>query len=102
MNKESDGIQCNKCGGNDRIIRSMQARSGDELATTIVTCLACHYTINSNHINDLKSDKDVNKIQCNTCGGKEFNTSVVQSRSADEPMTIFVTCLTCYNTFRTS
>ena len=36
---------------------------------------------------------------CYKCGGKKCVTSQIQTRSADEPMTIFITCIVCYNTF---
>ena len=37
--------------------------------------------------------------KCYKCGDKKCTTMQLQTRSADEPMTIFVTCLTCHNTF---
>jgi len=37
--------------------------------------------------------------KCNKCGNRKAKTSQMQTRSADEPMTIFITCLVCYNTF---
>ncbi len=37
--------------------------------------------------------------KCFRCGNRKTKTSQMQTRSADEPMTIFVTCLVCYNTF---
>ena len=36
---------------------------------------------------------------CYKCKNKKCITTQLQTRSADEPMTIFVTCLVCYNTF---
>ncbi|AYV77638.1 MAG: transcription elongation factor TFIIS [Dasosvirus sp.] len=46
------------------------------------------------------SDFKVTDIyKCYKCGEKKCTTSQMQTRSADEPMTIFVTCLVCYNTF---
>lgn len=36
---------------------------------------------------------------CFKCNKKQCITTQIQTRSADEPMTIFVTCLVCYNTF---
>jgi transcription elongation factor S-II len=38
---------------------------------------------------------------CRKCGGKKFKIRVMQTRSADEPSTKFVTCLTCHNVFTT-
>jgi len=36
---------------------------------------------------------------CYKCKEKKCITTQLQIRGADEPMTIFVTCLVCYNTF---
>jgi DNA-directed RNA polymerase subunit M/transcription elongation factor TFIIS len=36
---------------------------------------------------------------CFKCGKKKCSIIQIQTRSADEPMTNFVTCLTCHNTF---
>ena len=40
--------------------------------------------------------------KCHKCGERRCKTSQMQTRSADEPMTIFITCLNCYNTFTKS
>jgi DNA-directed RNA polymerase subunit M/transcription elongation factor TFIIS len=48
---------------------------------------------------DNKKVTDIYK--CRKCGERKSTTSQMQTRSADEPPTIFVTCLVCYNTFRT-
>ena len=37
--------------------------------------------------------------KCYKCGERKATSYQMQVRSADEPMTIFVTCLVCYNTF---
>lgn len=37
--------------------------------------------------------------KCYKCGDRKFKITQMQTRSADEPMTTFVTCMTCYNTF---
>lgn len=37
--------------------------------------------------------------KCYKCGNRKCKASQVQTRGADEPMTIFVTCIVCYNTF---
>lgn len=48
------------------------------------------------------NEKKVTDIyKCRKCGDRKSTTTQMQTRSADEPMTIFVTCLTCYNTFTT-
>lgn len=51
---------------------------------------------------EANNNKKVTDIyKCRKCGDKKATTSQMQLRGADEPMTIFVTCLTCYNTFTT-
>ena len=46
------------------------------------------------------SNKKVTDIyKCRKCGDRKSTTVQIQTRSADEPMTIFVTCVTCHNTF---
>lgn len=38
--------------------------------------------------------------KCFKCGESKCKISQAQTRSADEPMTTFVTCLVCHNTFK--
>jgi DNA-directed RNA polymerase subunit M/transcription elongation factor TFIIS len=38
--------------------------------------------------------------KCYKCGERKCQVMQLQTRSADEPMTNFVTCLVCYNTFK--
>ena len=38
--------------------------------------------------------------KCFKCGERKTKVTQAQTRSADEPMTTFVTCLICYNTFK--
>ena len=40
--------------------------------------------------------------KCFKCGESKCKISQAQTRSADEPMTTFVTCLVCHNTFKFS
>ena len=40
------------------------------------------------------------EFKCRKCGKRETNYYQVQTRSADEPMTTFVTCLNCGNYWR--
>ena len=60
---------------------------------------------------ELKMKRDKNKytvdksgaskeFKCRKCGKRETNYYQVQTRSADEPMTTFVTCLNCGNYWR--
>ena len=62
---------------------------------------------------EAKSKRDLNKFEvnisaatdtftCRKCKGKKCVHMAVQTRSADEPMTIYVTCLDCGNRFKTS
>ena len=37
---------------------------------------------------------------CFKCKGKRVTTQEIQMRSADEPMTVFVTCVECGNNWR--
>jgi transcription elongation factor S-II len=65
------------------------------------------------HLIDAKSKRDKNKFEvnmaastdtftCRKCKGKKCTYMSVQTRSADEPSTIFVTCLDCGNRWKTS
>ena len=38
--------------------------------------------------------------KCKKCGGDKTVQHEMQTRSADEPMTLFITCVTCQNTWR--
>jgi DNA-directed RNA polymerase subunit M/transcription elongation factor TFIIS len=51
-------------------------------------------------INEARNNiKTTDLYQCYKCKGRRCTTSQRQTRSADEPMTIFVTCLDCYNSW---
>lgn len=61
---------------------------------------------------DAKSKRDKNKFEvnmaaatdtftCRKCKGKKCTYITMQTRSADEPSTIFVTCLDCGNRWKT-
>jgi len=39
--------------------------------------------------------------QCRKCGERKCKVTQLQTRSADEAMTSFITCLVCHNTFKT-
>lgn len=62
---------------------------------------------------DAKSKRDKNKFEanfeaatdtfkCRKCKSKKCTYSAIQTRSSDEPMTIFVTCLDCGCRWKTS
>lgn len=38
--------------------------------------------------------------KCRKCNESKCTVYQAQTRSADEPMTLFITCLVCYNTFK--
>lgn len=62
---------------------------------------------------EIKAKRDKNKFEvnmaaatdtftCRKCKGKKCTYITMQTRSADEPCTIFVTCLDCGNRWKTS
>ena len=44
--------------------------------------------------------KTTDMYQCSKCKNRKCTVSMAQTRSADEPMTIFVTCQVCGKTFK--
>jgi len=50
--------------------------------------------------NNLKPEAMTNLFKCNKCNSRECSYYEVQTRSADEPMTQFITCLKCYSRWR--
>tara|TARA_B110001469_G_C9643523_1_gene324344 strand:- start:513 stop:1040 length:528 start_codon:yes stop_codon:yes gene_type:complete len=44
---------------------------------------------------ELKPEAMTDTFKCNRCGSRETSYYEVQTRSADEPMTQFITCLNC-------
>ena len=42
----------------------------------------------------------INIFKCRKCGEMKCTTYQLQTASIDEPMTTFVVCLVCHNTFR--
>jgi DNA-directed RNA polymerase subunit M/transcription elongation factor TFIIS len=46
---------------------------------------------------ELKPEAMTSAFKCRKCGSRETSYYEVQTRSADEPMTQFITCLNCYN-----
>jgi transcription elongation factor S-II len=50
--------------------------------------------------NELKPNAMTNLYQCGRCKSRECSYYEVQTRSADEPMTQFITCLNCNNRWR--
>ena len=60
-----------------------------------------------NKVNSFQSDWDkkhrkvTNGVyKCRKCGGSKTTQQEMQTRSADEPMTIFITCLDCDNQWK--
>ena len=46
-------------------------------------------------IYETRTDMGTDLFHCGRCGGKNCSYYQLQTRSADEPMTTFVTCLIC-------
>lgn len=44
---------------------------------------------------ELKQESMTDQYKCNKCGSRATSYYEVQTRSADEPMTTFITCLNC-------
>lgn len=49
---------------------------------------------------ELKPEAMTNLFKCGKCGSRETSYYEVQTRSADEPMTQFITCLSCSNRWK--
>lgn len=49
---------------------------------------------------ELKPEAMTNLFKCHKCGSRETSYYEVQTRSADEPMTQFITCLSCSNRWK--
>ena len=49
---------------------------------------------------ELKPEAMTNLFKCRSCGSRETSYYEVQTRSADEPMTQFITCLKCDNNWK--
>ena len=49
---------------------------------------------------ELKPEAMTNTFKCKKCGSRETSYYEVQTRSADEPMTQFITCLNCKNRWK--
>ena len=60
-----------------------------------------------NNINSVRSDWDEKHApvtegvyKCSKCGGKKTRQHEMQTRSADEPMTLFIHCVNCGNSWK--
>ena len=51
---------------------------------------------------ELKPEAMTDQFKCRKCFSRSCSYYEVQTRSADEPMTIFVTCIKCNNTWKMS
>lgn len=53
------------------------------------------------HLNEEKENNlpTTNMYKCYKCGERKCTISMLQTRSIDEPMTIFIRCSVCYNTW---
>jgi transcription elongation factor S-II len=97
---------------NDKLIEDV---NNDNLKPHLIAFMT-HQELNHDkwaQLIDIKSKRDKNKFEvnmaaatdtftCRKCKGKNCTFYTQQIRSADEPSTIFVTCLDCGNRFKTS
>ena len=49
---------------------------------------------------DIKPESMTDRYKCRKCGSRKCSYYEVQTRSADEPMTQFITCLKCNTRWR--
>ena len=49
---------------------------------------------------ETKKEAMTDQFKCRKCGSRETCYYEMQTRSADEPMTIFITCLNCGNRWK--
>ena len=80
----------------------------------IMKCTSCSYTQEEGLLKDKKKKtkevevvqkgsgetKPIIKAECKECGNEKAYTWTLQTRSADEPETIFFKCTKCANTWR--
>lgn len=98
--------QTNKRIDNKTLLSMLQHNQVDPYYVAFFTCNQIHparwkdIMDKRTQIEKENSNIHVTDIyKCYKCGNRKTKTSQMQTRSADEPMTIFVTCLVCYNTF---
>ena len=96
---------------NDNIIEQIN----NETIKAHIVAFMTHQELNPekwSKLIDAKSKRDANKFEsnieastdtftCRKCKSKKCTFMSVQTRSSDEPSTIFVTCLDCGNRFKT-
>ena len=99
----------NKSVDNQTLINSVNSRNIEPHLVAFMTPQQLHpkrwlFEIEKKKIlEDTSNSKKVTDIYtCRKCKNKKCTTVQMQTRGSDEPMTIFVTCLVCYNTFTTS
>ena len=51
-------------------------------------------------LSEMKPHAMTDQIQCNKCKSRKCSYYAMQTRSADEPMTMFMTCLNCNSTWK--
>jgi DNA-directed RNA polymerase subunit M/transcription elongation factor TFIIS len=63
-----------------------------------------NYIINKNNLRDttLQNVSTTDEFRCARCGERKHKYYIMQTRSADEPATIFYTCIICKKTFTKS
>ena len=99
----------NKNVDNQTLINSVKSRNIEPQLVAFMTPQQLHpkrwlFEMEKKKIlEDTSNSKKVTDIYtCRKCKNKKCTTIQMQTRGSDEPMTIFVTCLVCYNTFTTS
>ena len=99
----------NKNVDNQTLIKSVKSRNIEPQLVAFMTPQQLHpkrwlFEMEKKKIlEDTSNSKKVTDIYtCRKCKNKKCTTIQMQTRGSDEPMTIFVTCLVCYNTFTTS
>jgi len=99
----------NKNVDNQALINSVKSRNIEPHLVAFMTPQQLHpkrwlFEMEKKKIlEDTSNSKKVTDIYtCRKCKNKKSTTVQMQTRGSDEPMTIFVTCLVCYNTFTTS
>ena len=73
-----------------------------ELCDTLWKDILEEQTKNDKIIIDKTPIYTTDQFTCSKCKNNKCKTYSLQTRSADEPMTIFVNCITCDNTWRMS
>ena len=93
--------------GNKGLIKKIRKKKFDPYIIPSLTPLELYPENWSDYIRrqEYKKERDNNKTistfyKCYKCGKSETKVTQIQTRSADEPSTNFIVCLTCNNTWK--